>query len=70
MNRQIERILFGLMTLILIIALTNDTFRIKWQGWGVHLDIMAADNIIPLSPEPPHPHSPAPRLGTEPKPGL
>jgi len=47
MNRRIERILLGLMILILVVVLTNETTRIKLEAWDIRLDIFTTDSDNP-----------------------
>lgn len=48
MNRRIERILLGLMILILVVVLTNETTRIKLEAWNIRLDIFTTDSEEPV----------------------
>ena len=43
MSHQIERILYALIALFLVIVLTNTTTRIKLETEGIHLDIFTTD---------------------------
>ena len=51
MNRRTERILLGLLIVIVVIVLAHDTSRIQFEAWGIHLDIFTTSVRKPDSAE-------------------